>query len=83
MHSEGLNINFMQLLIFPSLDYSEARNNRLKMAVEQKTMVTVLTVVMLPHTVIRKQDLVTNGPKHLTIPGLSLITTMQQWQLIQ
>lgn len=73
----------MQPLKFPSLDYSEARNNKSKMVVEQKIMVTVLTVVMLPRTVIRKQDLVTNGPKHLMIPGLSLIITMQQWQLIQ
>lgn len=46
-------------------------------------METVLTVVMHPRIAIRKQDLVTNGPKHLMIPGLSLIIIMQQWQLTQ
>lgn len=53
------------------------------MAVELKIMVTVHTVVMHPHIAIRKQDLVTNGPKHLMTLGLNLIITMQQWPLIQ
>ena len=55
------------------------KNSRLKMVVEQKIMVTVLTVVMHPYVVIRKQDLVTNEPKHLMILDLSLIITIQQW----
>lgn len=42
-------------------------------------MATVLTVVMHPYVVIRKQDLVTNEPKHLMILDLSLIITIQQW----
>ncbi|VTJ77279.1 Hypothetical predicted protein [Marmota monax] len=41
------------------------------MAVEQKIMVTVHIVVMHPHIGIRKQALVTKGPKHLMILGLN------------
>ena len=55
----------------------------MKRVVEQKITVTVHTVVMPPHIAIRKQALVTNEPKQLMILGLSLITTMQQWKLIQ
>lgn len=57
--------------------------NRLRMVVEQKTMLPVHTVVMHPHTAVRKQALVTNGSKHVTTLGLNLIITTQQYQLIQ
>lgn len=70
---EGLKIQAMNR---PSV---WQKNSRLKMVVEQKIMATVLTVVMHPYVVIRKQDLVTNEPKHLMILDLSLIITIQQW----